>query len=207
MREEILRSLIEQGKGPTVEFKREFTTDLGKEIVALANTNGGIIIGVDDDAQIVGVEGKPRKIEERVMGLCRTNCQPPLTPQVEIVVLDGHPLVVIRVAEGERICTDRNICYVRAGSTSRRAMADELQRLALKTTPQVFERTPVNGKTWSDLDLPRLREYIERRSPGAMTANGLSPQQLAIGLDLAVMRGESVIPTVAGLMLFGLHPQ
>ena len=208
MREETLGQLIKQGEGQTVEFKREFTTDVGKEIVAFANTDGGvIIIGVDDDGRIVGVEGKPRKIEERVMGVCRTNCQPPLTPQVEIAVLDGQPLVVISVAEGERLYSANNICYVRAGSTSRRAMVDELHRLALKTTPEVFERTPVRGKTWADLDLPRLQEYLEQRSPGATTVNNLSPQQLAVGLGLATIRGESAIPTAAGLMLFGLHPQ
>ncbi len=68
MREETLGQLIKQGEGQTVEFKREFTTDVGKEIVAFANTDGGvIIIGVDDDGRIVGVEGKPRKIEERVI--------------------------------------------------------------------------------------------------------------------------------------------
>lgn len=208
MREDELCQLIERGEGQTVEFKREFTTGVGKEIVAFANTDGGVvIIGVDDDGLVVGVEGKPRKVEERVMGVCRTNCQPPLTPQVEIVTLNGQPLVIVSVAEGERLYTANDICYVRAGSISRRATVDELHRLAMKTTPEAFERTPVSGKTWADLDLPRLRKYLERRSPGAVTANKISPQQLAVGLGLAVMRGEMAAPTVAGLMLFGLHPQ
>jgi ATP-dependent DNA helicase RecG len=55
--------------------------------------------------------------------------------------------------------------------------------------------------------LPRLQKYLEQRSPGAITINGISPQQLAVGLGLATTRGESAVPTVAGLMIFGLHPQ
>ena len=40
----------------TIEFKREFTSDINKAVVAFANTSGGTLyIGVDNDGGIIGV--------------------------------------------------------------------------------------------------------------------------------------------------------
>ena len=40
-----------------IELKREYTTDIRKEIIAFANTNGGTIyVGVDDNGDIVGID-------------------------------------------------------------------------------------------------------------------------------------------------------
>ena len=41
----------------TTEFKREYTADISKTVIAFANTDGGeIYIGVADDGTVVGVE-------------------------------------------------------------------------------------------------------------------------------------------------------
>lgn len=54
-------SLIEDGEGSLLEFKREevHNDSLAKAIVAFSNTKGGnILIGVDDDGQVQGVSQK-----------------------------------------------------------------------------------------------------------------------------------------------------
>ncbi|MFQ5856557.1 MAG: helix-turn-helix domain-containing protein, partial [Anaerolineae bacterium] len=113
---EELRQLIVHGEGPTVEFKREFTTAIDREMVGLANGGGGIVlVGVADDSTIVGVDD-PRLVADRVMGLCRTNVKPPITPEIAAVEIDGRYVVVISVAEGEqKPYTANDVCYVRAG--------------------------------------------------------------------------------------------
>ena len=41
----------------TLEYKRQYTPDIKKEVVAFANTAGGTIyIGMDDDGRPVGVQ-------------------------------------------------------------------------------------------------------------------------------------------------------
>ena len=48
---------IEAGESLTTEFKREYTEEIKKTIVAFANTAGGILyIGIDDDRTIIGVK-------------------------------------------------------------------------------------------------------------------------------------------------------
>ena len=50
MEQTSLEQLIARKEGQTLEFKREFGTDIVKEIVAFANAEGGVIlIGIDDD--------------------------------------------------------------------------------------------------------------------------------------------------------------
>ena len=50
-----LESLINQGEGYTLEFKKAFSNSIGKEICAFANSKGGkIILGVNDKGEIVG---------------------------------------------------------------------------------------------------------------------------------------------------------
>jgi predicted HTH transcriptional regulator len=52
-----LEQLVELGEGISLEFKRRVPQPerIAKEIVALANTNGGrIVLGVSDDGTIEG---------------------------------------------------------------------------------------------------------------------------------------------------------
>ena len=56
-----LREIIANGKNSGVEFKRDDIRieTLGKEIVALANFQGGrILLGVDDDGTISGIQNR-----------------------------------------------------------------------------------------------------------------------------------------------------
>jgi len=81
MEEKDVHDLIHPGEGQTIEFKldseRDFTDVIAKAIGAFANTNDGIIlIGVSDDGSIVGVRDDPKRVEERVMGICRSRCNP-----------------------------------------------------------------------------------------------------------------------------------
>ena len=52
-----LRKLVRQGEGENLEFKRKAThpDKIAREIIAFANTTGGILlVGVDDDKSIYG---------------------------------------------------------------------------------------------------------------------------------------------------------
>lgn len=205
--EEILQ-LIDQGEGPTVEFKGEFTTAIDREIVALANAGGGVmLVGVADDSTIAGVDD-PRQIADRVMGLCRTNIRPPITPEIAAVEVDGRQVVVISVTEGEqKPYTANDVCYVRAGATTRRARPEELRRLSFDAQYTAYERTPVAGMAFHDLNLARLQDYIEYRAPGSIRINGVRVSDVAVSWGLARRMDGEFVPTVAGLVLFGLEPQ
>ena len=59
--EEGLKKIISKGESQTVEFKERLPPDnvLARELVAFANTNGGIIlIGIGDNGEIIGMSKK-----------------------------------------------------------------------------------------------------------------------------------------------------
>ena len=40
-----------------IEFKSQFTPEIYKEVIAFANTDGGIIyVGIDDNGRVIGLE-------------------------------------------------------------------------------------------------------------------------------------------------------
>lgn len=206
--QQVLQWLME-GEGPLVEFKREFTTELVRDLVAFANGSGGVIlIGVDDDASLVGVSEEPRRVEERIMGLCAQVIRPPLMPSVTTLAVQNVRVMLVTVPRGlQKPYTAQGVCYVRAGSTSRRALPEELRRLALNGAYSDFERLPVEGTTAEDLDLVKIAAHIERRAPGAITVNGLLWSDVAVNQGWARRENGGIVPTVAGLLLFGKNPQ
>jgi ATP-dependent DNA helicase RecG len=207
-----VKELIAQGEGQAIEFKQEFVTTLDAELVAFANTNDGtILIGVRDNGQVCGVTKDPRRVEECLMGLCRVNCTPPLTPSVEVVDVEGKPVLLVRVREEwqRKPYRARGICYVRSGSISRRATQEEEYRLAQEAGRIIFDQSPVAEATFADLDQAKLRRYLATRLPEALEANGRTIAQFIehADLPLVVRHDDTLTPTLAGLLIFGQKPQ
>jgi predicted HTH transcriptional regulator len=97
-----LEQLVELGEGISLEFKRRVPQPerIAKEIVALANTNGGrIVLGVSDDGTIEGFE----HIAEQQFLLrqaTESHCSPPVEYDTErVVVGDQRDVVVVTVPE------------------------------------------------------------------------------------------------------------
>ena len=73
---------IAAGEDSFTEFKRDISqrSDFAAEMVAFANLEGGqILIGVEDDGNICGVEDA-HSLERSIIDIARNNCVPPLCP-------------------------------------------------------------------------------------------------------------------------------
>jgi predicted HTH transcriptional regulator len=74
-----LRKLVAQGESLTLEFKRKasFPEKIVREMIALANTRGGVLlIGVDDDGKIPGLKYPDE--ESHVIRQALKKCKPAL---------------------------------------------------------------------------------------------------------------------------------
>jgi predicted HTH transcriptional regulator len=92
---------ISDGESGSVEFKRKFTSSekIAREIIAFANSHGGrLFIGVDDDRSIVGVKSEKEEME-MVDIACTFFCDPPITPQIEVLNLRGKDVLMVKVPE------------------------------------------------------------------------------------------------------------
>jgi len=108
--------MIREGESETLEFKKTVTVELGKDIVAFANTSGGIIIvGVSNAGDIVGA---PKDAEQRISDIL-LNIVPSIRVSIRSLKIEGKKIVVINVPQSPKIHTFRNIAYIRVGRNVR----------------------------------------------------------------------------------------
>ncbi len=108
---------------------------------------------------------------------------------------------LLKAGEGEQVE------FKEKYSQTRRATAEEIRRLTLREMPEAHEALPCPGARWTDFDEAALRKYFSVRAPGALDQQGLSLETLAVGQKFAVQHGNAVVPTIAGCVLFGSHPE
>jgi len=99
-----LKTLISEGENFKIEFKRQFSSveKIAKELIAFANTKGGMILfGVDDDGTIYGVESEKSETS-LIYEAAHEFCEPPIEPIVQVIELDRKDIVVAIVEESRK---------------------------------------------------------------------------------------------------------
>ncbi len=199
----MLDTLLTQPEGKTLEFKRDLSSPkpLLKTLVAFANTAGGrLVVGVDDQRQVVGV-AQPLDDEERLCNLIADSIAPRLVPQVELVTVQGQTLLVVDVfvsgsrphwlkAEGPE-----HGVYVRLGSSNRQADAALVNELRRTAEGVSFDELPMPELSVDDLDLNAARQLFQGISP-------LDDQALRT-LKLLMQTQGRWVPTQGAVLLFG----
>jgi predicted HTH transcriptional regulator len=102
-RKEVL-DLIEGGENLNCEFKRKFSSSekIAREMIAFANTRGGVILmGVDDDKEIVGVDSEKSEAE-LIKDAGLNYCEPPLDFNIQYFDLSGKEIVVVEIPESDK---------------------------------------------------------------------------------------------------------
>ncbi len=209
-RTELLR-LVRGGEDTYLELKVKLsnTEKIAQEIVALANTGGGVIIfGVNDQLRVEGVDD-PERVQEDLVRICREEVQPPLVPFIDRVALDnGRRIVALEVETKRRPYRTRDgRFYLRIGAEKREASREEISALLDEARPLRYEAVPALGSTIADIDEAHLWSYLREFEGGAFEEASVvgypTSEVLERDLLLATSDGQEVVPTVAGLLLFG----
>ncbi|MFH1929139.1 MAG: RNA-binding domain-containing protein [Chloroflexota bacterium] len=214
MTEVELLSLIAAGESETVEFKREMDRPerLARELVALANRQGGIVlIGVDDNRHVCGVT-LPQDYEERIANVGAQTIDPPLPLTSHVATVQGIAVLAVHVPRGThkphcvREGQHRCIVYIRHGTTSRPATREEIGSLYQEGGILDFDLSPVPGATLADLNMDLIEQYVRGKlGKGLDELSTDLTQQLANWRILIEMAGERRV-TLAGMLFFGDRP-
>jgi hypothetical protein len=137
--EEEILSLTRTGESQNIEYKYDVNSDDPKNdfietVIAFLNTNRGIIlVGVDDDGNVVGSQ----KSLEDVQKLIHDSCEPP--PRVvktEEKWVSGKKVIIVEVPEGDdkpyQSKRDKN-WYVRHNATDMKMERSELSHILEKS--------------------------------------------------------------------------
>ena len=214
-----IEQLVQSGENSGVEFKRDDVRpeSLAKEMVALLNLEGGyILLGVEDDGTVTGLNRDRKQVEQWVMEIARTYVRPAVIPFWESVEMGGGKTVgVIHLpsdAPDEPYKVKRGSAWVtqiRAGTTSRDATDDEEARLYMQSGRLQYDRKPVPGARFEDLDLRRLIDYFRnvrgQSSPPPDDRNAWI--RLLVNTELMTEDRGTALPSAGGLLLFGKRPK
>ena len=81
----------------TLEYKREYTEDIKKTVIAFGNSKGGTIyIGVEDDGSIRGLDD-PDDVITRVTNSIRDSIRPDITLFTEAFTERREDKIIVRI--------------------------------------------------------------------------------------------------------------
>ncbi|MDX6695162.1 MAG: ATP-dependent helicase RecG [Blastocatellia bacterium] len=209
-RTELMR-LVRGGEDTFLELKVKLsnTEKIAQEIVALANTGGGLMVfGVNDQLRVEGLEDT-ESVQDELVRICREEVQPPLVPLLDRVAFDNGRRIVALEVEGKRrpYRTREGRFYIRIGSEKREATREELSALIDEARPLGYENVPVLGSGLDDVDEAHLWSFVREFAGDAFEAEAVAsyPTEEVLKRDLLLATGNmgEVVPTVAGMLLFG----
>lgn len=128
-----------------IEFKAKLTDEIYKEVIAFANTDGGVIyIGVDDNGNVVGIDNVDDTYTRITNGI-RDAIQPDVTMFVKYKLEDNR-VVKITVGEGsykpyylKSKGLKPNGVYIRQGASSVQASSEQIRRMIKVSDGDSFE--------------------------------------------------------------------
>ena len=219
-------------EGPRIAFIQKADARLiAENLVAFANTEGGIIIIGLRAEGVPAAERMNGDDVERSLKIAENLCNPP-------VVIDGYeeirlhatdnavafapgensdrgeistlspvtvPAYAIRVPRSTELhaLADGRV-LIRSGKVNRPLGGQEILRLASAKNTGDFETEAVTGATMDDLCHKMIDEYLEKRAD--RTKRPYSGEVNRLLMEIGAITAEG-IPTVCGLLLFSEYPQ
>lgn len=197
-----LLEIITAGESQSVEFKSDFSPEVGKTICAFANTNQGIVLlGVTDDGKIEGVS---EKIEEQVANVAHS-CKPSIYPEITKITQNRKLLLIAKVPHSRGILHSfKSIAYKRVGTSDMPLSPEEVIAFARQARIIRFDDQLCDAEL-SDIDEEMVRKFIKfaivhRRLD---IDPNLPVEEILEKLELK--QGDRL--TYAAVLLFGREPQ
>ena len=128
-----------------IEFKAQFTEEIYKEVIAFANTDGGVVfVGIDNDGNAVGLTDVDQEYTRITNGI-RDAIVPDVTMFVRFSIQDNK-VVRIAVSEGTNkpyYLKGKGLkpsgVYVRQGTSSVPASSEQIRWMIKESDGDVFE--------------------------------------------------------------------
>lgn len=136
------------------ELKSELNENIIKEVIAFANTKGGIIyLGVNDDGTILGIADTKLTIE-KLSSMISDSIYPDITYMISFDTMKEQEkdIILIKVIRGTNVpyyikskgLTDKGV-YMRVGNTSRPANQMAIKNMILQSENVTFETNLSNN--------------------------------------------------------------
>ena len=134
-----------QYESERIEYKSQMIDDIYKEVIAFANTDGGVIyLGIDDKGNLIGIDNVDETYTRLTNGI-RDAIAPDVTMFVRYVLQDNK-VIQIEVAEGSYkpyYLKSKGMkptgVYVRQGASSVQASPDQIRQMIKESDGDNYE--------------------------------------------------------------------
>ncbi|MCC5815801.1 MAG: putative DNA binding domain-containing protein [Leptospira sp.] len=206
-----LIEILSRGEDSKTQFKENIynAESLAQELVALSNSQGGLlIIGVNDKTwKVTGLSrDEISRINQLISNAATDIVKPSINPVTENVSHPDGLVMVVRVSKGlnKPYMDNKGIIWVKTGSDKRKVTSrEEIQRMFQESGLIHGDEIPANGASISDIDLEFLRSFFQKEFGEDLEAQESSLQIILNNMNLA--KGE--ILNIAGTLLFAKQPQ
>ena len=206
-----LLDIVSSGENSKVQFKKlvKSSDDIAKEMVAMSNSIGGIIIvGVEDKTgQILGLNYEEiKKANDYLSNASTNNIKPPIYIFTEIVAIEETKVLIAHINEGTNkpYCDKNGIAWIKTGADKRRVTDNaEYARLLQSSGVISADEMIVYDTSVDDIDLEKFKKFFTKTYDQKIEQTSLPIDQLLHNLNL--MKDQKL--NLAGLLLFGKEPQ
>lgn len=139
------------------EFKSSWRDEYLKTICAFSNTDGGkLIIGVDDNGNLIGVKNA-KKLMEDIPNKARNKLG--IIPSVEIKQKDDKEIIHVLVHPSYVPISYDGRYYIRSGSTSLELKGKGLDNFIMKKHKKTWDEFIEESISFKDIDLETIEEF------------------------------------------------
>lgn len=151
-------------KSESIEFKSQFTDEIYKEVIAFANTDGGIVyVGIDDNGNVVGLTNVDEEYTRITNGI-RDAIMPDVTMFVNFTMQENK-VVRIKVSEGTNkpyYLKGKGLkpsgVYIRQGTSSVKASYDQIRQMIKESDGDNYEE---NRSLNQELTFEKASKFFE----------------------------------------------
>lgn len=197
----MLQLALAEGEGLKVEFKERLSS-LDREIVAFANTSGGVIyLGVDDAGKIIGIT-IDNSIKSQIADIAH-NCDPSIKITFQQYVKEK--VLAVHVAPGiDKPYRCKEGFYVRNGPSTQKLKRDDIISMIYQTDRMRFDESfNEHFRYPMDFSEETLKEYLRISS----ISTNATARDILISLNVAEETQHHLKFTNAGVLFFAKDPQ
>ena len=158
-----IQTLIRSGESEQIEFKQSFDKESIETVVALANTQGGIIfIGVKDDSSLCGVEIGSESLQNYANSI-KSSTEPSLMVDIQLIPVDDKKIIVIQVDEFPiKPVSYKGKYFKRVANSNHQMNLTQISAMHMQSLQLSWDAYVANDVTFDELDKQKIKRFITK---------------------------------------------